>query len=169
MNAPIAPIAPEARLSTPVARESTTSPTPDREYTPPRPRPATMKGWKSCQLGTALLLALEGPHLLDRGVDVGDLEAVLELDHLAVLGRRRPVGVVRDVQRPVAVVPGLAEDVGLEVLDVLERRVDALGRKVAVDRHQRLRRDAGLDEAHLREAAERDLRRVLLQHRAVEL
>ena len=42
MKAPIAPTAPNARLSTPVARYSTTSPTPDRAYSPPRARPVTM-------------------------------------------------------------------------------------------------------------------------------
>src|SRR3954463_9157764 len=115
-----------------------------------------MKGWKSCQLGK-WLARLELADLRDRRVDVGDREAVLELDHLAVLRRRRAVGVVRDVQRAVAVVPGLAEDVSLEALAVLEGRVAALGGKAALDRQQRLGGNARLDEAHLREAAERDL------------
>src|SRR3954452_8516861 len=108
-------------------------------------------------------------HLRDRGVDVGDREAVLLLHHLAALRRRGPVGVVRDVQRPVAVVPGLAEDVGLEVLHGLERGVDRVGGEVALHLQERARRDGRLDEAHLAEGAERDLRRVLLQHVAVEL
>ena len=51
ISAPIAPTAPKARYSTPVARYSTTSPTPDRAYTPPRARPLTMNGSKSDQLG----------------------------------------------------------------------------------------------------------------------
>src|SRR5271170_4485570 len=51
VSAPIAPTAPKARYSTPVARYSTTSPTPDRAYTPPRARPLTMNGSKSDQGG----------------------------------------------------------------------------------------------------------------------
>src|SRR5271170_131054 len=55
VSAPIAPTAPKARYSTPVARYSTTSPTPDRAYTPPRARPLTMNGSKSDQGGIDLL------------------------------------------------------------------------------------------------------------------
>src|SRR6202043_4167246 len=51
ISAPMAPTAPKARYSTPVARYSTTSPTPDRAYTPPRARPLTMNGSKSDQGG----------------------------------------------------------------------------------------------------------------------
>src|SRR5215471_20541760 len=95
MNAPMAPTAPNARFNTPVVRYSTTFPTPDRLYTPPRARPTTMNGWKSCQLGTRyvppqtercrLLAGLDPADLCDRRVDVGDGEAPLLLDHLAVL------------------------------------------------------------------------------------
>jgi len=49
IRAPAAPIAPNARFSTPVARYSTTSPTPESAYTPPNARPITMKGLSSCQ------------------------------------------------------------------------------------------------------------------------
>jgi hypothetical protein len=49
----------------------------------------------------------------------------LGLDHLAVLRRDGPVGVVRDVDRHVLEVPGLAEDVGLVVLDPEDGLVDA--------------------------------------------
>src|SRR5579863_8418119 len=52
ISAPMAPTAPKARYSTPVARYSTTSPTPDRAYTPPRARPLTINGSKSDQGGT---------------------------------------------------------------------------------------------------------------------
>src|ERR1700751_2698361 len=51
VSAPAAPTAPKARYSTPVPRYSTTSPTPDRAYTPPRARPLTMNGSKSDQGG----------------------------------------------------------------------------------------------------------------------
>src|SRR4029077_13189087 len=51
ISAPIAPTAPKARYSTPVARYRTTSPTPDRAYTPPRARPLTINGSKSTQGG----------------------------------------------------------------------------------------------------------------------
>ena len=44
MRAPVAPMAPYARFSTPVARYSTTSPTPDMANTPPSARPSTMNG-----------------------------------------------------------------------------------------------------------------------------
>src|SRR6516162_10994258 len=54
MNAPIAPTAPKARYSTPVARYRTTSPTPDRAYTPPRARPLTRNCSSSDQLGIYL-------------------------------------------------------------------------------------------------------------------
>src|SRR5262245_29966525 len=143
MNAPIAPTAPNARFSTPVVRNSTTIPTPDRLYTPPRARPETMNGWKFCQSGTRyvpprLPAGLDLPNLGDRRVHVGDGEASLLLDHLAVLRYDGPVRVVGDVQRRGAVVPGLAEDVGLEVLDVLDRVVDGLGGELAGHAHQRL-------------------------------
>src|SRR3954468_4228582 len=42
MSAPIAPTAPNARLRTPVVRYSTTRPTPERAYTPPRASPVAM-------------------------------------------------------------------------------------------------------------------------------
>src|SRR5712691_12333078 len=47
ISEPRAPTAPYARLSTPVARYSTTSPTPDRANTPPRARPRTRNGLRS--------------------------------------------------------------------------------------------------------------------------
>src|SRR5712691_5899438 len=53
ISEPRAPTAPYARLSTPVARYSTTSPTPDRANTPPRARPRTRNGLRS---GTSLRL-----------------------------------------------------------------------------------------------------------------
>src|SRR5919112_3802428 len=120
MSAPIAPIAPNARLSTPVVRYSTTSPTPERAYTPPRARPVAMNGRNSSQLGIGFpgcsLLADQARVLrfdlldpLDVRVDVGDLEAAFLLNHHAVLRGGGQVGVVRDVQRRVAVVPGGAE------------------------------------------------------------
>src|SRR5215467_2289777 len=55
VSAPIAPTAPKARYSTPVARYRTTSPTPDRAYTPPRARPLTRNCESSDQLGIYLL------------------------------------------------------------------------------------------------------------------
>src|SRR5690348_3903970 len=170
MNAPMAPTAPNARLSTPVVRYSTTIPTPDRLYTPPRARPVTMNGWKSRQEGTQYLpRGLGLADLRDRRVDVGDGEAPLLLDHLPVLRYDRAVRVVGDVQRGGAVVPGLAEDVRLEVLDVPDRLVDARDGEVAGHAHQRLDGDAGLDEAHLAEAAQGDVRRVALLHGPVQL
>src|SRR4051812_49169272 len=99
-----------------------------------------MNGLKSSQLGIQIgfperssissiaLLRLDAANLLDRRIDVRDREAVLVLDHNAALRGRRAVGVVRDVQRSVAVIPRLAKDVSLEPLHVLERLVDALGR-----------------------------------------
>src|SRR5215831_17430002 len=54
-KAPIAPTAPKARYSTPVARYRTTSPTPDRAYTPPRARPLTRNCESMDQLGIYLL------------------------------------------------------------------------------------------------------------------
>src|SRR5262245_39415571 len=123
-------------------------PTPDREYTPPRARPETMNGWKFCQSGTYLPARLDLADLWCRRVHIGDVETPLLLDHLAVLRHDGPVRVVGQVQRSGAVVPGLAQDVGLEVLDVLDRLVDALGGEVAGHAHQRLDGDAGLDEAH---------------------
>src|SRR5271156_3089307 len=51
VSAPSAPTAPKARYSTPVARYRTTSPTPDRAYTPPRARPLTRNWDSSDQLG----------------------------------------------------------------------------------------------------------------------
>src|SRR6516165_6202153 len=64
MNAPIAPTAPKARYSTPVARYRTTSPTPDRAYTPPKARPLTRNCSSSDQLGISLV------QLLVRQVDL---------------------------------------------------------------------------------------------------
>src|SRR5215469_6765512 len=50
-NAPSAPTAPKARYTTPVARYRTTSPTPDRAYTPPRARPLIRYCSSADQLG----------------------------------------------------------------------------------------------------------------------
>src|SRR5277367_4543469 len=54
IRAPKAPTAPKARNNTPVARNNTTIPTPERAYTPPRARPVKMNGWKSCQVGNMI-------------------------------------------------------------------------------------------------------------------
>src|SRR3954452_12888252 len=141
MKAPMAPTAPKARLRTPVVRQRTTTPTPSRAYTPPSARPVTMNGLKLSRGGieccarpllAVALCLLDLPDLRDGGLGVGDGEALLLDDHLAVLRRGGPVGVVRDVQRRLAEVPGLAQDAGLEVLHVLDRGVDALGRVVVV-------------------------------------
>src|SRR5690349_23014125 len=109
ISAPIAPTAPKARYSTPVARYRTTSPTPDRAYTPPRARPLTMKGSKFSQGGITSAApgscwcvgrgAGRGPVLRDLRVDRGDRRTALGRGHLAVLRRDRVVAVVRDVQR----------------------------------------------------------------------
>src|SRR5580700_5820803 len=105
VSAPIAPTAPKARYSTPVARYSTTSPTPDRAYTPPRARPLTINGSKSDQGGIFLrgrghcrgagLAAV----LRDLRVDRGDLGAALGRHHLSVVRRDGGVVVVGDVHR----------------------------------------------------------------------
>src|SRR5215471_8497905 len=47
IRAPSAPTAPYARLSTPVARNRTTIPTPDSANTPPSARPSTRYGRRS--------------------------------------------------------------------------------------------------------------------------
>src|SRR5215510_3400209 len=49
MSAPAAPMAPKARLSTPVAWYRTTIPTPDSAYAPPVASPITMYGLKNSQ------------------------------------------------------------------------------------------------------------------------
>src|ERR1700685_584792 len=115
ISAPMAPTAPKARYSTPVARYSTTSPTLDRAYTPPRARPLTMNGSKSDQGGIDLLGGRRGCRgaghaavLRDLRVDRGDLCAALGGDHLPVVRRDGGVVVVRDVQAVAAVGPALA-------------------------------------------------------------
>src|SRR6516164_5377891 len=165
VSAPIAPTAPKARYSTPVARYSTTSPTPDRAYTPPRARPLMMNGSKSDQGGISEPTRSRAgrgvgcgpggaPIRRDLRVDRRDQRAALSRDHLAVLRRDGPVGVVRDVQRVVAVGPQLAQLAGVEVLHRLERGVDALHSAGPGNRLQRAHRDLGLGEAHLAEAAD---------------
>src|SRR5580693_5237187 len=111
-SAPMAPTAPKARYSTPVARYSTTSPTPDRAYTPPRARPLTMNGSKSDQGGIDLLGGRRGCRgaghaavLRDLRVDRRDLGAALGRHHLPVVRCDGVVLVVRDVQRVAAVGP----------------------------------------------------------------
>src|SRR6516162_7496502 len=84
MNAPIAPTAPKARYSTPVARYRTTSPTPDRAYTPPRARPLTRNCSSSDQLGNSVI----------RHVDVGSAGAVPAwLRYCAICGSTAEIGV----------------------------------------------------------------------------
>src|SRR5580700_4946565 len=173
VSAPIAPTAPKARYSTPVARYSTTSPTPDRAYTPPRARPLTINGSKSDQGG------ISGPSrpagrraarrhysrragrgaghaavLRDLRIDRRDLRAALGRHHLAVVRRDGGVLVVRDVQGVAAVGPQLAQHAGVEAADRLERGVDALHGIGPGHRLQRVHRDLGLGEAHLAEAAD---------------
>src|SRR5580698_3666104 len=178
VSAPIAPTAPKARYSTPVARYSTTSPTPDRAYTPPRARPLTMNGSKSDQGGIDLLGGRRGCRgaghaavLRDLRVDRGDLCAALGGDHLPVVRRDGGVVVVRDVQGVAAVGPQLAQHAGVEVADRLERGVDALHGIGPGDRLQRVDRDLGLGEAHLAEAADAagDRRAVLLEDRLIQV
>src|SRR5690349_22243115 len=182
ISAPIAPTAPKARYSTPVARYRTTSPTPDRAYTPPRARPLTMNGSKSAQGGISDPAWPSGsrrvgggaghaPVLRDLRVGRRDRRAALGRGHLAVVRRDGVVGVVRDVQRVVAVGPQLAQHAGVEVLHRLERGVDALHRVGPGDRLQRVHRDLGLGEAHLAEAADAALDRgaVLLEDRLVQV
>src|SRR6516165_470985 len=110
MNAPIAPTAPKARYSTPVARYKTTSPTPDRAYTPPRARPLTRNCSSSDQLGIYLSSAgrrrvggrgagLRAVRLHLRVV-LGDQRAAAAARrerHLPVVRRGRVVHVVRQV------------------------------------------------------------------------
>src|SRR5580693_6501944 len=190
VSAPIAPTAPKARYSTPVARYSTTSPTPDRAYTPPRARPLTMNGSKSDQGG------ISGPSrpagwraarrhysrregrgaghaavLRDLRVDRRDLGAALGRHHLAVVRRDGVILVVRDVQGVAAIGPQLAQHAGVEVADRLERGVDALYGICPGHRLQRVHRDLGLGEAHLAEAADAagDRRAVLLEDRLVQV
>ena len=92
------------------------------------------------------------------------------LDHLAVLRRDGEVGVVRDVQLHLLEVPGLAEHVGLVVLDAQDGLVDALLVQLVLGQLQeRVREHLRGDEAHLAERAQRVVGRVLLVHRAVEL
>src|SRR5271167_329754 len=138
VSAPIAPTAPKARYSTPVARYRTTSPTPDRAYTPPRARPLTMNGSKSCQDGISSTLrasrwqgswghrrgAGDAPVLRDLRVNRRDLRAALRRHHLAVVRRDRVVGVVRDVHGVTTVGPQLAQHPGVEGRHRLERGVD---------------------------------------------
>src|SRR5580700_5768825 len=163
VSAPIAPTAPKARYSTPVARYSTTSPTPDRAYTPPRARPLTMNGSKSDQ-GGMLCFCLCGRGgrggagraavLRDLRVDRRDRGAALRGHHLPVVWRDGGVLVVRDVQGVAAVGPQLAQHPGVEVADRLERGVDALHGVGPGHRLQRVHGDLGLGEAHLAEAAD---------------
>src|SRR5580704_13580370 len=103
ISAPTAPTAPKARYSTPVARYRTTSPTPDRAYTPPRARPLTMNGSKLSQGGITSAApgscwcvgrgAGRAPVLRDLRVDRGDRRTALGRGHLAVLRRDRVVAV----------------------------------------------------------------------------
>src|ERR1700730_7626997 len=174
ITAPTAQTAPKARYSTPVARYSTTSPTPDRAYTPPRARPLTMNGSKSCQAGISgawgpgwrpgswrvRRRAGHAPVLRDLRVDRRDRRAALRRGHLAVVRRDRVVGVVRDVHRVAAVGPQLAQHSGVVVLDRLEGGVDAGHCVGAGDRLQCVHRDLGLGEAHLAEAADAALDRL---------
>src|ERR1700730_5109313 len=178
ITAPTAQTAPKARYSTPVARYSTTSPTPDRAYTPPRARPLTMNGSKSDQGGIDLLGGRRGRRsagraavLRDLRVDRRDLRAALGRYHLAVIRRGCVVLVVRDVQGVAAVGPQLAQHAGVEVADRLERRVDALHGIGPGHRLQRVQRDLGLGKAHLAEAADAtgDRRAVLLEDRLVQV
>src|SRR4026209_2239663 len=106
MLAPIAPIAPKAKLSTPVVRYRTSSPVPDMAYTAPNASPE-MRNGNSCDVsnisgslrwsssvgrswtwtwsvgeGPEPELLLGGPRLDQRFVESGDLEAVLERNHL---------------------------------------------------------------------------------------
>src|SRR5580693_4613171 len=180
VSAPSAPTAPKARYSTPVARYSTTSPTPDRAYTPPRARPLTMNGSKSDQGGIDLLGRLlrgrrgcrgagQAAVLRDLRVDRRDLGAALGGHHLPVVRRYGRVVVIRDVQAVAAVGPQLAQHPGIEVADRLERGVDALHGVGAGHRLQRVDRDLGFGEAHLAEAADAagHRRAVLLEDRLV--
>src|SRR6516164_2307725 len=83
-NAPSAPTAPKARYSTPVARYRTTSPTPDRAYTPPRARPLTRNCSSSAQLGISVI----------GHVDVGSAGAVPAwLRYCAICGSTAEIGV----------------------------------------------------------------------------
>ena len=91
------------------------------------------------------------------------------LDHFLVLRHHRAVHVVRHVIRQVAEVPRLAQDVGLEVLDVRDRGVDTLrGQLIRRQLQQGRGDDVGRDEAHLPEAAERNRRRILLRYLLVQ-
>src|ERR1700755_465679 len=139
IRAPIAPTAPKARYSTPVARYRTTMPTPDRAYTPPRDRPVIRNCSRSVVLGIDLFgrpnrgvvaaayslagrrigrrrRARRGSVLGDLWIVRGDVEASLGRHHLPVVRGRGEVRVVGDVQRVVPVHPGLAEQLGLLVL-----------------------------------------------------
>src|SRR5690349_9467452 len=154
-------------------------PTPDSAYTPPSASPVTMNGLKSSKLGigtvdasrsaaTGLrtrdrrarlrefrIVLLDLADLRDRRIRLRYRDAAVLDHHLPALRRRGPVDVVRQMQRRVAVVPGPAEHVGLEPLQVLDRLVDGLDRVgVALDRLQRRDELLGHREAHLAERAQ---------------
>src|SRR6266487_6233736 len=169
-------MAPNARYTTPVARYRTTSPTPESAYTPPRARPLTMNGWKSCQLG------IVGYRPSSRAIDPAGSPAAYLMVRSAP--RRRPCGtrrsagrprrsacspglspsclvrrdrivlVVRDVHWVAAVCPELAQHPGVEVRHCFDRCVDALHRVRTLDCPQRVHDDLCLGEAHLAEAAD---------------
>src|SRR5712691_2258393 len=100
ISEPRAPTAPYARLSTPVARYSTTSPTPDRANTPPRARPRTRNGLRS---GTSLRLL----YVSQRGVAATKRmrrsclrRMWLFEDHSSEKGQERRAQVYRQASRP---------------------------------------------------------------------
>src|SRR5579875_1443896 len=192
ISAPIAPTAPKARYTTPVARYRTTMPTPESAYTPPSASPETMNGWKSCQLGilaTRYIIApvrpaspgrlprreRRHPRRLAVGSDLWiharDWGASLGEHHSAVVGSHRVVLVVGDVHRIVAIGPQLAEHAGVEVAHRPKRRIDRLHGVGALDRLERVHRNLRLGEAHLAEGSDPagDGGAVLLEDRLVQV
>src|SRR4029453_18408421 len=111
-----------ARFTTPVARYRTTRPTPDIANTPPSAKPSTRNGLRSgmsgsghpglpCRrdvsglscgvvsAGVQPVLLLGRANRVERVAgQVRDLEAVLDLDDVAVLRRHGEVGVVGHVR-----------------------------------------------------------------------
>src|SRR4051812_15383546 len=166
-------------FSTPVARYSTTRPTPESAYTPPNASPMTMNGLTNCQstpntlnastliiCSTAVQVELLLPRagLGDRLVDRLEVGALGLHDDVARLVVDDDVRVVRDVVGELADVERLAEDVRLLVLQRDDRCDVGLRLDRPLDAEERVHRELPVEEAQLRERLRRDLRRALLQH-----